>query len=57
MFQAILGPICGNPFLATVLLQPTHICPYGCGRQIPDGYKGCKELLKDFPNYFNIVKK
>ena len=30
----------------------THICPYGCGRQIPDNYKGCTELLKDIPNYF-----
>ena len=29
-----------------------HICPYGCGREIPDDYKGCTELLKDHPNYF-----
>ena len=29
-----------------------HACPYGCGRKIPDNYKGCTELLKDFPNYF-----
>ena len=29
-----------------------HICPYGCGRQIPDGYKGCTELLQAKPNYF-----
>ena len=29
-----------------------HICPYGCGRKIPDNYKGCTELLKDYPNYF-----
>ena len=29
-----------------------HICPYGCGREIPDHYKGCTELLKDYPNYF-----
>ena len=29
-----------------------HICPYGCGREIPDNYKGCSELLKDHPNYF-----
>ena len=29
-----------------------HICPYGCGRQIPDGYKGCTELLQAQPNYF-----
>ena len=29
-----------------------HICPYGCGREIPDNYKGCTELLKDHPNYF-----
>jgi hypothetical protein len=33
-------------------LPTTHICPYGCGRQIPDNYKGCTELLKDIPNYF-----
>ena len=30
-----------------------HICPYGCGRMIPDGYKGCTELLQERPNYFN----
>ena len=30
----------------------SHICPYGCGRQIPDGYKGCTELLQAKPNYF-----
>ncbi len=30
----------------------THLCPYGCGRQIPNEYKGCSELLKDQPNYF-----
>ena len=30
----------------------SHLCPYGCGRQIPDGYKGCTELLKYDPNYF-----
>ncbi len=30
----------------------THVCPYGCGRQIPDGYKGCSELLQAEPNYF-----
>ena len=30
----------------------SHICPYGCGREIPDDYKGCTELLKDYPNYF-----
>ena len=30
-----------------------HTCPYGCGRKIPDNYKGCTELLKDFPNYFD----
>ena len=33
-------------------LSTTHICPYGCGRQIPDDYKGCTELLKAIPNYF-----
>ena len=31
----------------------SHICPYGCGREIPDNYKGCTELLKDQPNYFD----
>jgi adenine specific DNA methylase Mod len=30
-----------------------HICPYGCGRYIPNEYKGCTELLKDQPNYFS----
>ena len=30
-----------------------HICPYGCGRYIPDEYKGCTELLAVQPNYFN----
>ena len=30
-----------------------HKCPYGCGRSIPDEYKGCTEFLKDFPNYYN----
>ena len=30
-----------------------HICPYGCGRFIPDEYKGCTELLAAQPNYFN----
>ena len=28
-----------------------HICPYGCGRMIPDQYHGCSELLRDCPNY------
>ena len=28
-----------------------HICPYGCGRNIPDGFKGCTELLQFNPNY------
>ena len=32
--------------------RSTHVCPYGCGRQIPDGYKGCSELLQAEPNYF-----
>ena len=30
-----------------------HICPYGCGRLIPDKYKGCTELLQAKPNYFS----
>ena len=29
-----------------------HICPYGCGREIPDNYKGCTQLLRDYPDYF-----
>ena len=33
-------------------LPTTHISPYGCGRQIPDDYKGCTELLQAKPNYF-----
>ena len=39
-----------------------HICPYGCGRMIPDQYHGCSELLRDCPNYVfwiwaNLEKK
>lgn len=30
-----------------------HLCPYGCGRMIPDEFKGCTELLQARPNYFN----
>lgn len=30
----------------------THTCPYGCERQIPNKYKGCRELLQVCPNYF-----
>jgi hypothetical protein len=30
----------------------THICPYGCGRQIPNEFKGCTELLAVHPRYF-----
>ena len=30
-----------------------HTCPYGCGRPIPDSFKGCTELLAAFPDYFN----
>ena len=33
--------------------ETAHICPYGCGRMIPCGYKGCTELLQERPNYFN----
>ena len=29
-----------------------HTCPYGCGRPIPDAFKGCTELLQVFPDYF-----
>ena len=32
---------------------PTHVCPYGCGRQIPNDFKGCTELLKAIPNFFD----
>ena len=30
-----------------------HTCPYGCGRPIPDSFRGCTELLAVFPDYFN----
>ena len=30
-----------------------HISPYGCGRMIPDDFRGCKELLRVYPNYFS----
>ena len=30
----------------------THTCPYGCERQIPNKYNGCRELLEVYPNYF-----
>lgn len=45
----------GEPLLKDTLkaYYPEHICPYGCGRMIPDGYKGCTELLQERPNYFN----
>ena len=39
------GPTLENP-------GPTHLCPYGCGRQIPNGYNGCTELLKEIPSFF-----
>ena len=39
------GPTLENP-------GPTHLCPYGCGRQIPNGYNGCTELLKEIPGFF-----
>ena len=29
-----------------------HTCPYGCGRPIPNSFKGCTELLSVFPDYF-----
>jgi len=32
--------------------EAKHKCPYGCGRMIPDNYKGCTELLRDYPDYF-----
>ena len=39
--------------LPLVMAGGGHICPYGCGRIIPDGYKGCTELLQERPNFFN----
>ena len=47
----------GNDSVNDTLLQTnthTHICPYGCGRQIPDEYKGCTELLAEHPDYFEL---
>ena len=32
--------------------KSTHICPYGCGRQVPNEFKGCTELLQARPNYY-----
>ena len=32
--------------------ESTHICPYGCGRQVPNEFKGCTELLQAKPNYY-----
>ena len=32
---------------------PTHVCPYGCGRQIPNDFKGCTELLKAIPDFYD----
>ncbi len=29
-----------------------HTCPYGCGRPIPNSFRGCTELLAAFPDYF-----
>ena len=45
--------------LPLVMAGGGHICPYGCGRIIPDEYKGCTELLQERPNYFNktLLKK
>ena len=34
---------------------PEHICPQGCGRNIPDGYVSCSDLLKDDPYYFDEI--
>ena len=30
-----------------------HTCPYGCGRPIPDAFRGCTELLQAIPDYFD----
>jgi hypothetical protein len=32
--------------------ESTHICPYGCGRRVPNEFKGCTELLQARPNYY-----
>ena len=41
-----------NTFLDFIQLEGSkHICPYGCGRMIPNKYHGCTELLRDLPNY------
>jgi len=44
-------------YITCIANSGTHICPYGCKRQIPDEYKGCTELLKDKPNYFDYLVK
>lgn len=44
--------VSSGPYVGGGPLPTTHICPYGCGRQIPDDYKGCTELLQAKPNYF-----
>ena len=41
-----------NEYIGPLYEGGSHICPYGCGRQIPNGYKGCTELLQAKPNYF-----
>ena len=34
---------------------PEHICPQGCGRNIPDEFESCSDLLKYDPYYFNEI--
>ena len=34
---------------------PEHICPQGCGRNIPDKYVSCSDLLEDDPYYFDEI--
>ena len=41
--------VCGDREIKN---ESTHICPYGCGRQVPNEFKGCTELLQARPNYY-----
>ena len=42
-----------NKLFGKMGLYGFHTCPYGCGRPIPDAFKGCTELLQVFPDYFD----
>ena len=50
MMAAMIGGITGSTIAEMMIGY--HKCPYGCGRLIPNTYKGCTELLKDHPDYF-----